>query len=336
MDETELGSDRPPLQPATQHLACDDVEETRLLFRDVFGFSVACDTTDTGPHRLGFKASIGTAAPITLAHFSFGAPTEIHAPGLQDSYAFSIAHRGSVVLQQRDTAVRLTPGDGKLCALQPDPAIHSWFPPHSTFFTAYVDQHVVARELEKELGRSVQQRLNIPSPELNTANAGLSLLASLIHLVGTEMQNPDGLTSRPQVAQRLGEAMVATMLHALPHQYSQALADTARPGPAPVLTVTDAMHADPAHPFTQKELADLAGIPLRTLQRAFRAHHGQSLMVYLRNLRLDRVHRDLHAEQPPGTTVAQIAGRWGFFHPSRFAAYYRQRYGTLPSHERQP
>ncbi|MEU6393643.1 helix-turn-helix domain-containing protein [Streptomyces sp. NPDC046939] len=101
---------------------------------------------------------------------------------------------------------------------------------------------------------------------------------------------------------------MATLLHALPHQYSDALATTTRPGSAPVLTVTDAI------------TPTLAGIPLRTLQRAFRAHHGQSLMFYLRNLRLERVHADLRAEQPPGTTVAQIAGRWDFFHPSRFTA----------------
>ncbi|MFC7014528.1 helix-turn-helix domain-containing protein [Streptomyces viridiviolaceus] len=42
------------------------------------------------------------------------------------------------------------------------------------------------------------------------------------------------------------------------------------------------------------------------------------------------------AEQLPGVTVADIAMRWGFFHQSCFAAYYRQRCGTLPSHDRGP
>ncbi len=35
--------------------------------------------------------------------------------------------------------------------------------------------------------------------------------------------------------------------------------------------------------------------------------------------------------QAPGTTVAQIANRWGITHLGRLAAAYRTRYGVSPS-----
>jgi transcriptional regulator GlxA family with amidase domain len=33
-----------------------------------------------------------------------------------------------------------------------------------------------------------------------------------------------------------------------------------------------------------------------------------------------------------GTTVAEIAARWGFAHHGRFAALYQESYGHAPSH----
>jgi transcriptional regulator GlxA family with amidase domain len=33
----------------------------------------------------------------------------------------------------------------------------------------------------------------------------------------------------------------------------------------------------------------------------------------------------------PGTSVADVAAAYGFYNPGRFAKYYRERYGELPS-----
>ena len=53
-------------------------------------------------------------------------------------------------------------------------------------------------------------------------------------------------------------------------------------------------------------------------------------MAHLRRIRLDRVHGELlRATVEP--RVSDIAMRWGFFHPSRFARQYQERFGELPS-----
>ncbi|MFI1645666.1 AraC family transcriptional regulator [Streptomyces avidinii] len=82
-------------------------------------------------------------------------------------------------------------------------------------------------------------------------------------------------------------------------------------------------------------LADIAAsVPVtpRAVQYAFTRHAGTTPLGHLRRVRLDRAHAELRAAEPSGTTtVAAVAGRWGFAHQGRFAAAYRQAYGVAPS-----
>ncbi|SCF00559.1 Helix-turn-helix domain-containing protein [Micromonospora haikouensis] len=88
-------------------------------------------------------------------------------------------------------------------------------------------------------------------------------------------------------------------------------------------------HAD--QPLTVTEVA--AGLGVRALQQAFRRYLDTTPMLYLRRVRLERVHRDLQAAEPgEGLTVAVVAVRYGFVHLGRFATQYRQAYGQPPSH----
>ena len=50
-------------------------------------------------------------------------------------------------------------------------------------------------------------------------------------------------------------------------------------------------------------------------------------------MRLDQAHEQLRAASPgDGTTITDVAARWGFTDASRFSARYRSSYGELPSH----
>ncbi|MCU1409258.1 MAG: AraC family transcriptional regulator, partial [Microbacteriaceae bacterium] len=52
---------------------------------------------------------------------------------------------------------------------------------------------------------------------------------------------------------------------------------------------------------------------------------------YLRDFRLEQVHKELLAAEPGAVTVTEVAARWGFVHLGRFAAAYRQRFAERPS-----
>ncbi|MGZ4548011.1 MAG: helix-turn-helix transcriptional regulator [Blastococcus sp.] len=84
-------------------------------------------------------------------------------------------------------------------------------------------------------------------------------------------------------------------------------------------------------PLTLADIVRASGIGARALQQAFRRHHDTTPTGYLRNVRLERAHRELQAADPTrGATVAAVAARWGFPHPGRFAVLYRRTYGRSP------
>lgn len=87
-------------------------------------------------------------------------------------------------------------------------------------------------------------------------------------------------------------------------------------------------HAD--QPLELADIAAAAGVTARAVQYAF-AQIDTTPLGYLRDTRLARAHTDLHRADPATHTVTDIAMRWGFPHPGRFARYYRAAYGTNPS-----
>jgi AraC-like DNA-binding protein len=80
------------------------------------------------------------------------------------------------------------------------------------------------------------------------------------------------------------------------------------------------------------EIAGAANVSRRAVQLAFRRHLGTTPTGYLRRVRLDCAHRELLGAVPEDhLTVTDVAYRWGFSSPSRFAERYRAAFGTPPS-----
>jgi transcriptional regulator GlxA family with amidase domain len=75
------------------------------------------------------------------------------------------------------------------------------------------------------------------------------------------------------------------------------------------------------------DIAKAAGVSGRTLQASFERCHKVSPMRFLRNLRLDIARERILS----GATVADAAFDSGFSHQGRFAKYYCERFGELPS-----
>lgn len=82
--------------------------------------------------------------------------------------------------------------------------------------------------------------------------------------------------------------------------------------------------------LTLADIAAAAHVTPRALQYGFRRLLDTTPMAYLRRVRLQHVRAEL-LDAAPGTTVAEVAGRWGFFHLGRFAGYYRGEFGENPA-----
>lgn len=90
------------------------------------------------------------------------------------------------------------------------------------------------------------------------------------------------------------------------------------------------MEARLRDPVSLAEIAQYAGVSVRSLSRSFREQYAMSPMQAMRQLRLDRIHHELRLAKV-GTSVTDVALHWGYAHLGRFAAAYRERFGESPS-----
>lgn len=86
-----------------------------------------------------------------------------------------------------------------------------------------------------------------------------------------------------------------------------------------------------AGPVAVADIAAAARMSVRALQYSFKREIGVAPMQYLRSRRLAAARAELVSAEPAeGETIAVISARWGFTHPARFAAAYRDEFGEYP------
>jgi transcriptional regulator GlxA family with amidase domain len=163
--------------------------------------------------------------------------------------------------------------------------------------------------------------------------------AAARHLGATIDYFSDALRDRPEImaepltASTSGQLLCAVALSTFPNTalFDPTIEDRHDAHPRTlrraIAYIDDHAHED----ISVAEIAAAANVTIRALQHAFRKHRGTTPMGYLRMARLRHAHRELLAADPAnGVTVTQVAARWGFFHPGRFARYYRDSFGCAP------
>ena len=172
-----------------------------------------------------------------------------------------------------------------------------------------------AGEADRILGGPLRSRLELPDrlDLRGSAQEWHRLVASL----SEQLAGPTRVLTNPLVSAQLGGAVTTAFVLAV------APADDVSPAPRPgmVRRVLNALQEDPGRVWTAADMAEIAGTSVRRLQEAFSEYVGSSPSACLRDIRLDRAHADLAAG---GITVADVAFRWGFSHPGRFAAAFRR------------
>ncbi|MGW2492420.1 helix-turn-helix transcriptional regulator [Streptomyces sp. NPDC001606] len=165
-----------------------------------------------------------------------------------------------------------------------------------------------------------------------SAAAASQLSRTIAHLRDSVLADPE-TADQPLIAATAAQYLAASVLNAFPN--------TALPEP----TAADRRDAHPAvlrralayiddhadQPVTVADIAAAAHVTVRALQYAFRRHLDTTPLAHLRRVRLAHAHQELATATPDsGATVTAIATRWGFHHPGRFAALYRDTYRRTP------
>lgn len=159
--------------------------------------------------------------------------------------------------------------------------------------------------------------------------------AAVRYVIRGVLDNPDAAGST--LAQRESfRLLAATALEAFPQpdfSLDESPEAVTASLPATVRRALEFIEASAGRDITVAQIARSARLSPRGLQAAFHKHLDTSPAAYLRKVRLAHAHRELQEADPrSGRGVAEIAARWGFLHPGRFAAAYREQFGVPPSH----
>jgi AraC-like DNA-binding protein len=159
---------------------------------------------------------------------------------------------------------------------------------------------------------------------------------------GRDLRQLHGAAIR--VAEALPEALVnGEAAHGLEQQLIHALVECLSEGWTDEVTPAARRHCDiavrfegllqtrPERDLRIAEISAALGVSDRVLHRCCEEQMGMNATSYLRLHRMQLVHRALWNGNRDTASVSEIARRYGFRDPGRFAARYRALYGELPA-----
>lgn len=266
---------------------------------------------------------------VSLYVMRYGAEVEIGADEFPDFYMVSVPLAGhGVVVVDRQEALS-APN-----VVSPRQQFWMHKSAERTTLVVRIERRAVEKALHELLGEPPDSLVRFTAP-IETRNNQARQWLTLVRAMAGPAN--DGLLARsPLAAGHFEQLVVHGLLGFQPHSWSAALDQQTRDRYEPPQCLRRAMSYCQEHaeqPISVGDLASVAGVSVRTLQEHFRVHAQTTPLGYLRQVRLERVRRDLIAAARCGepVTVTDVALRWGFVHLSRFAALYRDAFGHLPS-----
>jgi AraC-like DNA-binding protein len=193
-----------------------------------------------------------------------------------------------------------------------------------------IDANAVSARALRLLRRPLREEIQF-ALHLDITGEGRSLWNTLLWIC-RELDSPGNLFRRSiTLAHEAETLLIDALLTVQASNYSEDLrAVSSVAVPRHLRTVLSAIDAAPQSTWSLSEMARTGGVSVRTLCDAFRHFRGCTPMEFVRSVRLARARDDLR-RPGQGVSIADVARRWGFGHPGRFAATYRGTYGQTPS-----
>ena len=196
--------------------------------------------------------------------------------------------------------------------------------------TLAFDAEIVSRVLIAMFEDAKLSKLDL-APLLDLSTGPGATFNHLAQAIATGMLDTQ-LSAHPQLAMSLlVESALRLIFEHVPHRLTFRLnRHLLQVAPRHVRQAIDFMHANMHRPLTMIDVAEAAGIGVRSLHIGFRQSKETTPGAYLRRIRLEAIHRELSLPENR-LPVNEVALKWGFTHMGRFAARYRATYGVYPS-----
>ncbi|MDC1288216.1 helix-turn-helix domain-containing protein [Gammaproteobacteria bacterium] len=245
----------------------------------------------------------------TPAAISFGLPVTMESSGSWMRKPLELSTVQSYAQNNEFEAVTPTGFENVICTVLPnklDPACHS------EEFPDFV--HNSKRNLRISCGSKVRGYLN----------------SELLGLLSLIQQNPKLLEQQSWVSDCCEE------ISALLDQINTSNNDSSRAfrgrmKSAIVARAIDYLESMQGEMVSVQDLRKHCNASRSTLERAFKERYGIMPKAFLTAHCLNGVRKALKIADPETFKISDVAGRFGFWHMSQFAADYRRQFGELPS-----
>lgn len=278
----------------------------------------------------GFKAQINAlfAPDLYLAYMAYrGADVLLDTPAERMDYGFSAPLRGRLLATQKGETIDCTQNCTALAS--PGTPQRMRMEAGTDRLSISVGRNLVRRRMAAMTGAPVTDEI-VFDPTLDLEKGPGKLIYEAMRLIAAEAQDGKDALANPHRSAHFEELSLSALILYQPHSHRKFL-EQPMGGPASrdVKRVQDYIHANLENPIRLEDLVRIANVPGRTLNDHFRAFTGFSPMAYLRKARLAAVHRDLASGD--ASSVTEAATRFGFFQVGRFATFYTEAFGEVPS-----
>ncbi|UCB54882.1 MAG: helix-turn-helix domain-containing protein [Thiotrichales bacterium] len=164
-----------------------------------------------------------------------------------------------------------------------------------------------------------------------TTPAGVNLVNQLSHICGQVYRDNKAPMSDSLGAELEDDLITALLLAMDENQPGTDDAPSGGVSKCQVALAADYLLNNLESPVTRTRLAEIAGVSVRSLSRAFVKRHGVGPMRFLRERRLEAVRMELINARPGSTKVSDIALRYGFSELGKFSLLYKSVYNEKPS-----
>lgn len=307
-------------------IATADLEEARDEVARIF----CPHDLQLGRGRLQFdtRHHVAPLGELSLNYVQYGAEVVIDPGCLGTFYLLQIPLRGRA--EMRWGAETFVADAGCASLVSPSQPLSMRWGDDTPHLIVKFDQAAVLRHWEALTGEPAARAPLEFAPAVALREGPGAAARHLIEFMAQQLSSGCTLLTTPFLAQ--AEAgLVHTLLEQLPHSQSHRLRiRQADIEPRAVRRAREYIDANLADAISVNDIAAASGVCVRSLQAAFHRHTGQSPMAFLRERRLEAVHVQLRGAAP-GTTVTEVALRYGFGHLGRFASGYARKFGEAPS-----
>lgn len=307
-------------------LQSKDLDETRELVSGIF-----CDHRLTMVDRQGqldYRHRHLRTPAMSFSVMSYGAEVLIAPRELDSFFLVQIPLKGEDRVTSGKDIQLSRPGTGTIHC--PGQSFAMNWSAECSKLVVRIERDALERHARTLLGHLPREPLHFAT-ELDTrSGGGRAWERTVRHLLRSLQQNPE-LVAHPLMRVQFEQLVMSGLLVWQAGSISSSLGRVGQVVlPRHLKTVEDYMRAHLDAPITNEQLAELAGVSLRTLYNSFKKFRGVSPMRYLKDLRMEKVREEL-LDTGKLRNVTTVATRWGFFELGRFAVEYRKRYGESPS-----